>query len=86
MLTFKRGFALLTVILLFVVGVTYAASQIQREDIGGSFVVGRVLTPQETILLYSELGPSTSDLVELDFGTGDLDAFGFFLGDPRVPF
>ena len=86
MLTYKRGFALLTVILLFVVGVTYAASQIQREDIGGSFVVGRVLTPQETILLYSELGPSTSDLVELDFGTGDLDAFGFFLGDPRVPF
>ncbi len=86
MLTFKRGFALLTVILLFVVGVTYAASQIQREDIGGSIVVGRVLTPQETILLYSELGPSTSDLVELDFGTGDLDAFGFFLGDPRVPF
>ena len=72
--------------MLFVVGVTYAASQIQREDIGGSFVVGRVLTPQETILLYSELGPSTSDLVELDFGTGDLDAFGFFLGDPRVPF
>ena len=86
MLTLKRGFALLTVILLFVVGVTYAASQIQREDIGGSFVVGSVLTPQETILLYSELGPSTSGLVELDFGTGDLDAFGFFLGDPRVPF
>ena len=59
MLTYKRGFALLTVILLFVVGVTYAASQIQREDIGGSFVVGRVLTPQELHTAHIALQPGS---------------------------
>ena len=66
---------LIAIILLLVAGITYAATQIQRDDIGGSFVVGKVQTPQETILLYDELGPSTSDLVELSFGTGDFDAF-----------
>ena len=77
---------LIAIILLLVAGITYAATQIQRDDIGGSFVVGSVLTPQETILLYDELGPSTSDLVELSFGTGDFDAFGFLLGESTVLF
>ena len=77
---------LIAIILLLVAGITYAATQIQRDDIGGSFVVGKVQTPQETILLYDELGPSTSDLVELSFGTGDFDAFGFLLGESTLLF
>ena len=77
---------LIAIILLLVAGITCAATQIQRDDIGGSFVVGKVQTPQETILLYDELGPSTSDLVELSFGTGDFDAFGFLLGESTLLF
>ena len=37
-------------------------------------------------MLYRQLNPSAADLLELDFGTGDIDAFGFFAAVPRVPF
>ena len=67
------------------VGIAYAL-QIQRDDIQGSFAVGQVQTAQDTILLYREALPSTADLVALNFGTGDIDAFGFFVTPPTVPF
>ena len=62
-------------------------TQIQRDDIGASFVIDQVQTAEDTIVLYSQIGPpNTADLTELKFGTGDVDAFGFFLSPPRFAF
>ena len=66
-------------------GIAYAL-QIQRDDIQGSFAIGQVQTAQDTILLYEEAPPSAADLVALNFGTGDIDAFGSFVTPPTVPF
>ena len=84
-LTIKTGIVLAGIVLLLSAGIAYAL-QIQRDDIEGSFAIGEVQTAQDTILLYSQIEPSTGDLTELAFGSGDIDAFGFFVTPPRIPF
>ena len=84
-LTLKTGIVLAGMVLLLSAGIAYAL-QIQRDDIEGSFAIGEVQTAQDTILLYSQIEPSTADLTELSFGSGDIDAFGFFVTPPRIPF
>ena len=72
-------------LLLMAVGIAYAV-QIQRDDVGGIVAIGRVQTPQETILLYSQITSATADMTVLKFGTGDVDAFGFFVTPREVSF
>ena len=72
-------------LLLMAVGIAYAV-QIQRDDVGGIVAIGRVQTPQETILLYSQITSATADMTVLNFGTGDVDAFGFFVTPREVSF
>ena len=75
-LNLKVGIILLGTLAILAGGVAYAVTQISR-DVNSSFVIGRVQTEGETILLYSQIDPPT-DLSELNFGTVDVDAFGFF--------
>ena len=81
----RTGLLVAGALILVAVGIVYAI-EISRDDIQGLFVLGTVQTPEETIRLFREGPPSTADLVELNFGTGDLDAFGFFLPRRGVPF
>ena len=67
---------LVAVLVIIAVGITYAG-QIQR-GIGGSLIIGRVQTVDETIRVYRQITPVTADLTELNFGTADLNAFGLF--------
>ena len=69
---------------ILVAGSVYAVTQISR-DVNSSLVIGSVQTEGETILLYSQIDPPT-DLSELDFGTAEVDAFGFFKTAPKVKF
>ena len=85
-LTFKTATVVAVLAVLSVAGIVYAATQIQRDDVKGSFIVGQVKTAQETILLYRNCPPSTADLQELNFGTVDIDAFGFFVKPPAIKF
>ena len=84
-LNLKSVVILIVVTLLVAAGIAYAAMQITRE-VKGSFAVGDVQTTDETMLLYSRIEPSTADLTELNFGTVDVDAFGFFVTPPRIKF
>ena len=69
-----RSGILLIGVLLLAAGIAYATTQIQRDDIGASFVIGQVQTAEDTIVLYSQIGPpNTADFTELKFGTGDVD-------------
>ena len=78
-----RNGAILVAILLFVaVGIAYAI-EIQK-GVSGSFAIGRVQTAGETILVWKSLTPAKEPLTQLEFGTGDVDAFGFFVADPRI--
>ncbi len=47
--------------------------------------MGQVQTNEQTLLLYSQIDPNVG-LTELNFGVGDIDAFGFLKTPPRVPF
>ena len=85
-LNVKKGIILIGVMFLLAITVSYADTQIQREDIKGSFVVGRVQTAQDVILVYSQISPATADLTSLSFGTGDIDAFGALVTAPKVEF
>ena len=76
---------LIGVALVLIAGVAYAATRISR-NVGGTVVVGTVQTTEETLLLYSQIEPSTADLTEMNFETVDVDAFGFFTQAPRVMF
>ena len=69
--------------MIIALGIAYAV-EIQRS-VGGSLVVGKVETAEETILLYSRITPTTSDLTELNFGTADVTAFGLFRQRPSIP-
>ena len=82
-LNVKTGLIGFGVLLIVALGIAYAL-EIQRE-VSGSVIVGRVQTVDETILLYREEPPSTGDLTELNFGTADVTAFGFFSPMPRIP-
>ena len=85
-LNVKKGIIPIGVMFLLAITVSYADTQIQREDIKGSFVLGRVQTAQDVILVYSQISPATADLTSLSFGTGDIDAFGALVTAPKVEF
>ena len=82
-LNVKTALIAFGVLLIVGLGIAYAI-EIQR-GVGGSVIVGRVETVDETILLYREAPPSTADLTELNFGTADVTAFGFFRSLVRIP-
>ena len=79
-----RGTALIAALVVIALGVAYAIEI--RRDLGGSLLIGKVQTVDETVLLYREAPPSTADLEELNFGSVDIDAFGFFAAPVKVPF
>lgn len=83
-LNLRSGIVLVAVLVVIGAGIAYAAARISRE-VTGAFVVGNVQTTDETILLYSQLEPLTA-LEEILIPTEDVDAFGFFVNRPRVPF
>ena len=82
-LTFRKVMLLAAVTTIIAVGIAYAV-EIQR-GVGGSLVVGKVETAEETILLYSSMEPSKVPLTELDFGITDVTAFGLFRQRPAIP-
>ena len=82
-LTFRKVLLFAAVVMIVAVGIAYAV-EIQRS-VGGSLVVGRVETAEETILLYSRITPTTADLTEFNFGTADVTAFGLFRQRPSIP-
>ena len=82
-LNVKTALIAFGVLLIVGLGIAYAI-EIQR-GVGGSVIVDRVETVDETILLYREAPPSTADLTELNFGTADVTAFGFFRSLVRIP-
>ena len=84
-LNLRTGAFLVAALAILLGGIAYGAMQISR-NVQGSFVIGQVQTTDKTILLRNQGPPSTADLVQLDFGTGDIDAFGFFVTPPTVPF
>ena len=79
----KRPALLVAVLVIIAVGVAYAV-EIQRS-VAGALVVGRVETVEETILLYSSIEPSKVPLVELNYGTVNINAFGLLKGTSAVP-
>ena len=83
-LNVRTGIILVVVLIIVGLGLAYAL-QIQR-GVAGVAVIGSVQTVDQTIILFDGHPPSTADLNVLDMGTGDLDAFGFFLNPARVPF
>ena len=85
-LNLRTGLILMAALAVLVVGITIVVAQIVQRAVPGSYIIGNVQTSEETILLFSEAPPSTADLPELEFGTGDIDAFGFFITPPRVHF
>ena len=82
-LKFRGALFLLAVLVIIGVGLTYAV-QIQRE-VSGSVIIGRVETVDETILVWKAVTPAKEPLTELEFGTGDINAFGLFKGLPLIP-
>ena len=84
-LNLRTGVILLAALAILIGGIAYAASQISR-GVSGSFIVGQVQTAAGTILLYSQITPSSADLTSVNFGTGDIDAFGNFATISTIPF
>ena len=82
-LKFRGALFLLAVLVIIGVGLTYAV-QIQRE-VSGSVIIGRVETVDETILVWKAVTPAKEPLTQLEFGTGDINAFGLFKGLPLIP-
>ncbi len=83
-LNLRSGIVLVAVLAVIGTSIAYAAGLISRE-VSGAFVVGNVQTTDETILLYSQQDPLTA-LEEVLIPTEDVDAFGFFVNQPSVPF
>lgn len=83
LLTFRKVMLFAVVAMIVAVGIAYAV-EIQRS-VGGSLVVGKVETAEETILLYSQLTPTKINLTELNFGAADVTAFGLFRQRPSIP-
>ena len=81
----KTWLVLASVVLFLTAGIVYAVTQISR-DISGTFVVARIQTADEALLLFSQIAPSSGDLTELNFGSGDVTALGFFVTPARIPF
>ena len=77
-INFRLGVILVAVLAIVVAGVAYAAVQIVPKQVAGSFIVGQVLV-SDFILLTSEAPPSTADLTQFEFGTGDIDSDGLFI-------
>ena len=79
-----RGWALLIgAFILGAVGIIYAV-EIQR-GIGASAVVGEVQTVEDTILVWNQIDPNQQPLIDLEFGTADVNAFGLFKAISTVP-
>ena len=80
-INFRLGVILVAVLAIVVAGVAYAAVQIVPKQVAGSFIVGQVQA-SDFILLTN---PDGTTLTALGFGTGDIDADGFFI-IPRIAF
>ena len=70
------------VVLLLVVGVAYAVT-IERS-VSGVAAIGQAQSVDDTVLLWSDLGPPKTALTVVDFGTLDIDAFGNMQAPPLV--
>ena len=73
---------LAAILAVIVAGIAYAA--IVSREVAGTFVMGQVQTNEQTLLLYSQIDPNVG-LTELNFGVGDIDAFGFLKTPPQGP-
>ena len=82
-LNLRSGILLAAVFVIMAVGIAYAVD-IQR-GVSGSVLVGRVETPDETVLVWRSVEPSKEPLGQLDFGTTDINAFGLLKRAFRVP-
>ena len=82
-ITRNVGIPLLAITIMATLGIVYAVDI--RRQVSGSTIIGKVESVEETILLYSQVAPSTADLTELGFGTADIHAFGLFNVPPRIP-
>ena len=82
-LTLKAWTVLVTAAMLATLGIVYAL-EISRP-VAGSVMIGQVQTVDETLLVYSQITPSTADLSELDFGVVDINAFGLFNKPGTIP-
>ena len=80
----KAAMAFLGLAFLVASGVVYAT--VINRDVPGSFVIGQVLTAEDTILLYEQIQTSSADLTEVNFGTLEIDAFGNIVAPPTVLF
>ena len=81
-LNIRTGTALAIVLTLLAVGIVYAV-QIERT-VTGFGAIGQVQTVEETVLLWGSLDPRT-ELVQVDFGEMDVDAFGNLVTEVRFP-
>ena len=76
--------AILGLAILLASGLVYAA--VIQRDVPGSFVIGRVQTAEDTILLYEQVQPSSANLTEVNFGALEIDAFGNIVAPSSIPF
>ena len=81
-LRFKIGMVAVAVVLLLVAGVAYAVT-IERS-VSGVAAIGQAQSVDDTVLLWSDLGPPKTALTVVDFGTLDIDAFGNMQAPPLV--
>ena len=84
-LNLRMGLILLAALAILMAGVAYAATVISQRQVSGSLILGQVQAIGP-ILLYSQITPSSADLTELAFDTGDIDSSGSFVTPPREPF
>ena len=84
-LNLKMGLILLAALAILTAGVAYATAVISQRQVPGSLILGQVQAIGP-ILLFSQITPSSADLTELAFDTGDIDSSGSFVTPPREPF
>ena len=84
-LNLRAGLILLAALAILVAGVAYATTVISQRQVPGSLILGQVQAIGP-ILLYSQITPSSADLTQLAFDSGDIDSSGSFVTPPREPF
>ena len=82
-LNLRSGVLLAAVFVIMAVGITYAIDI--QKGVSGSVLIGKVETPDDTVLVWRNVEPSKEPLGQLDFGTTGINAFGLLKTPSRVP-
>ncbi len=78
------GILVAALAVLLAAGAYATATFLGERSVSGSFVLGKVQTTGDNLLLYSQVTPSSADLTTVDFGTGDISVTGDLVTPPRV--